>query len=127
MAPVNKNAQPDFLKVDKKARAVALKRGEVADANIAAREANAAVTPIAPVMQRSWKWLGAAALVLSVLTLGAVAFAVFYPNSAVADYVATGGLDSVKEHPICIALSVLVLVTRLCLPFVNRRVPQATA
>ena len=124
-ATVNPKAEPDFLTVDKKARKAALQRGAEADARIAARNHVDNTPAVQPAIQRSWSWLGTVAVGLSVLTLAAVVVAIVYPEGSIADYIATGGLDSLKESPICIALSVLVLLTRIAVPFINRRTAPA--
>lgn len=114
---VNPDAQPDFLRVDKKKRKAALKRGDdyVRELEQANRK------PSHPIRSQPLGWiktiLGYAVFALAAILIGTVAAGCIWPDSYVgqllSEYSAENRLaDIVQSNPISLIVALLVVLVK---------------
>lgn len=130
----NRRAQPDFLKVDKKARAEAIKRGEAHEADLdareeaeakAAREAAAAAAKAerekGP-MTFAQRMAGFVTFLLSLFTLLSIITSSIFTITRMGDYVGEYTVWErvvaiIKQHPIGFTICVLIILARIYTQF----------
>lgn len=130
----NRRAQPDFLKVDRKAREAAIRRGEAHEAGLDARdaaeekaaaEAAAAAAKAAKAAEPATfaqRIAGIVAFLLSLFTLLSIIVSSIFTISRMGDYVGeytaweriTG---IVMAHPIAFTICVLIILARIYTQF----------
>jgi hypothetical protein len=125
----SKDAQPDFLKVDHKARRAAIERGEAFERQLEEREAEeartAALAALAPATTAG-RLARLAALVMSVFTLATMIFGTIFNigkmGEIMQEFSTAERLSAiVRTHPIGTAVVVLVIVAALYQFFQERR------
>ena len=112
----NEQAQPDFLKVDEKARAEALQKGEAFEQKLSAQEAAeaaAAAATLKPAMTGQ-RVAGIAALLMSIFTLGTMIsgalFQITRMGQLMQEYSSIERLTAViSNHPFAFAVAVFVI------------------
>lgn len=125
----NRKAQPDFLKVDQKARAEAIKRGDThekaldrRDAEEAKAEARAKTASRREPLTMAQRIAGLVAFVMSAFTLFSIItssiFTVSKMGDMVGEYSAIDRMISIiVAHPIPVAVCVLVIFARVYTQF----------
>ena len=131
----NKNAQPDFLKVDQSARSEAIERGESFDKEIERREraeARAAARAHQPRGTVSERLARFVSFFMSLFTLATMIFGAIFQVTRMGDmmreYSTTGvnvgrevaDLTVIQNHPISFTIAGLVIVFQIYRFFVDR-------
>lgn len=122
-------AQPDFLKVDQKAREAAIKRGELHEAALDERDAAearaakaaAAAAERGPVTLAQ-RIAGLAAFIMSVFTLVSIVvssvFTIARMGDYVAEYTAWDRISAIfMQHPIAFTVCVVIILARIYTQF----------
>lgn len=122
LTPVNAaersgKAQPDFLKVDQKAREEAIERGDKYDKVLDRRDAAEAASRLKPA-KSAQKAAGLAALVMSIFTIMSVITSSFFTMTGVGQI--AGEFSTwdraraiIEAHPIAFAVCVLIILVRI--------------
>ncbi len=125
LSPTKKGrAQPDFLEIDKEARARAIARGEKFDAELARREREeSAGKPQPPLAQRLAGWV---TLFMSVFTLITMLFGAVTQVTKMGEIMQQYSteeriLAAIRNHPIAFTIVVLVIGSQIFLYFSNRK------
>lgn len=127
-ADKNKKAQPDFLKVDKAARAEALERGEAFGKEVERREREEARAqskggrPTLTVSQRAARFLS---FFMSLFTLATMIFGAIFQVTRMGDMMREYStfdriVTVVQSHPISFSIAALVIIFQIYRFFVDR-------
>lgn len=125
----NKKAQPGFLKVDEKARAKAVRRGEAHEEVLEDREAEeelAALKAAKGPVTFAKRMASLASLVMSVFTLGSAFMGVILNVGRMGDYLKAGTSEGriqylLQEHPIGVAVAVLIIALHIYFYFTKKK------
>ncbi|MEP0190003.1 MAG: hypothetical protein ABJP70_06520 [Erythrobacter sp.] len=125
----NKKAQPDFLKVDEKARAKAIDRGKAHEEMLDQREAEeelAALKAAKGPVTFAQRMASAASLIMSVFTLGTAISGVVLNIGRMGDILKEGTSVSriqyvLQEHPIGVAVALLIVAIHIYFYFTKKK------
>lgn len=117
-ASVNKKAQPDFLKVDEKAREAAMSRGEDFDKELARRDREAEKTAKRTVASKSLRIAGVASFLMSLFTMASIIYGSIFQVARMGTMMREyGSLERIvaiiERHPVAFAVAVFVIVYQI--------------